>query len=181
MLKVFQWLDRNYTLFSKVVGGLLVGIIILIMMSLNLGEIVFRNAGNPTLWTSELGEIMILWVFVLPLFFTQMSGGMIRITFLTSKFPPKVRPWVDLLGSLSALVFGVILFMSSFKFLQMTPPGGYFTATHFPVGLQRGLIPVFALLLAIAGLLCLTREILQMRGYSEGAEGRNKETKQEST
>ena len=172
MLKAFRWLDSKYSWFASRSGGLLVGLMILFLMCINLGEIILRNAGNPTVWTSELSTIMMLWVFLLPLVFTQMSGGMIRITILTSRMPLKIRPWIDLLGSFSAILFGILLFVASLRFLQTAVPGGYFMGTHFPVGVQRGLVPVFASLLIIAGILCFVREILDIRGY-KGSPDRN--------
>ena len=172
-IKAFEWFESKYSWFARKFGGQFVGLLIIVLIVLLLLEILLRNVGHPTLWTSELATIIVFWTFVLPLFYTQMVGGMIRVTALTSKFPPGLRRWVDLLGSFSAILLGTFLFIASFRFVLVAVPGGYFAATHFPAILQRELVVLFAFLLIIAGIVCFIRELIDMRTCKISANEKN--------
>lgn len=157
----FEWLDRNYGRFAKAFA-LTAGALILATTAMCLWAVTTRNLGMPSAWLGEVIMLLVLWIFLLPMAFTQLDGGMIRVTFFVEKMPQKVRPWLGLLASFSSVVFGLLLFKASFGFYQAVVPGGYFPLTHFPAAVQRAAVPICALLLAIAGVLCLVRGVLAL-------------------
>lgn len=157
----FQWLDRNYTRSSWMLA-LSAGALIVMMAGFCLREIVFRNLGMPSTWAHEAITLMVIWVFLLPMALTQLSGGMIRVTFFIDKLPQKVRPWLGLVAPFSAVLFGLLFFKASFGFFQDLVPGSYYLYTGFPTVVQRGMVPICALLLALAGVICLVRDVLAL-------------------
>jgi TRAP-type C4-dicarboxylate transport system permease small subunit len=161
-LKAFQWLDQKYGFFAKMVA-LLAGLIMLIVTGITLKEVASRNLGMVSHWSNEMCLILVLWMFLLPVAYSQMTGGMIRITFFIDKLPRKLQPWLHMLGSLSAVIFGLIFIQASLSYLGRVTPGSYFMITHFPTVIERALIPVCASLLTIAAIICLGRDILTLR------------------
>ena len=157
----FEWLDRNYTRFCWMLC-LTAGVFILATTVICLRESVFRNLGMPSLWSSEVIILSVIWIFLLPIAFAQLDGGMIRAGFFVDKLPPKVRPWLGLLAPFSAVVFGLLFLKASLGFYQAVVAGSYFPVTHVPAAVQRGMVPACALLLTIAGVVCLVRGVLAL-------------------
>ena len=162
IIKGFQWLDRRYSFFAKLVASL-AGLIILVVTGITLKEMVSRNLGMVSHWSNEMSLILVLWMFMLPIAFSQLSGGMIRITFFVDKLPTKLQPWLKLFGSLAAIIFGLLFLQAGLSYLARVTPGSYFMFTHFPTVIERGLIPVCAALLIIAAIVCFGRDILALR------------------
>ncbi len=177
--KGFQWIDQKYGLFTKMVA-LFAGLIMLTVVGIILKEVVSRNIGMVSHWSNEMTLILVLWMFMVPLAFSQMSGGMIRITFFVDKLPSKLHPWLHLFSSLSAVIFGLLFIMASLSYFKLTTPGSYFMITHFPTVIQRGLIPVSASLLTIAAIICVGRDIPALR-LRKPARGSSRTEKGEST
>jgi TRAP-type C4-dicarboxylate transport system permease small subunit len=141
----------------------LAGIIILAIVAVSINEIILRNAFTaPTTWGSEVVELMVLYVFLMPMAFAQLDEGMIRITFFVEKLPRKVYGTLKLIASFSSVVFGLLLFKASYLFFLATVPGSNFPETSFPAQVQRGVVPLCALLLALAGAICVIRDALTL-------------------
>ena len=176
-VKVFQWVDQRYSFFAKLVASL-AGLIALFTTVLLLFDITSRNLGYISPWPNEMCLVLVMWMFLLPIAFSQVSGGMIRITFLIDKLPPKVQPWLGLLGPLAAIIFGLFFLQAGLGYLAMGKAGSYYPTTHFPTLVQRGLLPGCAALLIIAAIICFGRDILALRrrgpreGLSEIDKGR---------
>ena len=158
--KGLEWVERNFTRFARYLA-VTAGIFVLIITLISIKEIVFRNLfESPSNWGSELEELLVLWIFLLPMAFTQMNGGMVRVTFVIEKLPRALYPWFKILASFSCLLFGALLVYASYRFFSEVVPGSYFPETGFPAAIQRGFVFVAAILLALAGLISMIRDIL---------------------
>lgn len=147
--------------------GLFAGMLIVATMILLLKETISRNFGMPSSWPGEITTILVLWIFLMPMAFSQLDGGMIRVTFLVEKLPQKIQRWMRVLASFSGTLFGLLLFKSSLRFYMAVVPGSQYPVTHFPAAIQRGIIPICAILLAVAGLICVFRDILNLRLFDK--------------
>lgn len=150
-----------------------IGIILIIMVGLTVKEMLARNLGFASAWTSEATEIMILWVFLVPMAFSQMDGGMVRVTFIVDKFPEQVKAIFKILASIMAVLFAFSLCYANYSFFVQTVAGGYYPETGWPVIIQRALPPTAAFLLIIASFLCILRELtaLKLKRYEVFNEG----------
>ena len=160
-VNLLQWLDRNYSRLTKVVASF-AGILALLTMVILLFDMTTRNLGNVSSWPNETSLILVMWMFLLPVAFTQMTGGMLRITFIADKLPRKVQPWLVLLCSLAAVIFALVFLRASLSYLAMVKPGSFYPITHFPTVLQRGLIAGCAALLSLATIVCFGRDIFNL-------------------
>ncbi len=161
LLSWFYWLERTYEKFSRFVA-LFAGLIVVAMMIILLREITGRNIGMPSPAPMEWVVILVIWVKLVPMAFSQMSGGMIRITFLIDRLPPKVKPWIELLDSSLIVIFSLLLLKATFDYFNARVGGGYFPATHFPVDIQKGMMPICALLLTGATVICFGRSLVNL-------------------
>lgn len=147
--------------------ALFAGTVGLSMILFMLTSMVGRNlkiTGLAT-WCVEMGHILVLWVFILPMAYAMFSGGMIRVTFFVSKMPEKLRPWFEVLSSLSCIAIAAALFYAGTRFLLAVLPGAYYPETHFPAAIVRAAIPIGGAGLLIAGLIVLRRNVSgAMRG-----------------
>ncbi|MBU2634739.1 MAG: TRAP transporter small permease [Nanoarchaeota archaeon] len=159
LLTLFKWFERYFLRISRWLT-LFTGIFALAITVISIREIIFRNLGSPSEWGSEVTELMVLWVFLVPMAYTQMSGGMIRVTFFIEKLPLKVYGLFKLLSSLSSVIFGLLFFRASYMFYSATVAGSYFPETGFPAAVQRAGVPLSALLLVTAGVFCTIKDIL---------------------
>ena len=155
-----EWVERNFTKFARLLA-LVAGIFVLIITVISIKEIIFRNLfESPSNWGTEVEELLALWIFLLPMAFTQMNGGMVRVTFLIEKLPKSLHPWFNILASFSSLLFGSLFIYASYRFFSEVVPGSYFPETGFPAAIQRGFVFVSAILLTLAGLISTVRDII---------------------
>ena len=159
---IWRTVDRLLEKTSKA-AAYLAGFFILLMGFLLLKEIVFRNIGMPGSWTSEALELLIMWAFLLPMAFSQMDGAMIRVTMITGKFSPRVQVAFHIFSSLSAISFGLLLFVASYGFYAKTAGGSYFPETGLPTIVQRAGVPLCSLLLTVSAIVCTIRSILGLK------------------
>jgi len=141
------------------------GIVIVVLMFLTLGSMVSRNLrlSDTATWCSEMTYILVMWTFLLPMVYSQFSGGMVRVTFFVERVPGKFRPWLELFSSGTTVLIGASLLYASMRFLLATSPGTYYPESGFPVLAERMLIPLGSLLLLGAGLICVRRDISALR------------------
>ena len=159
---IWPTVDRLFEMISKV-AAYIAGFFILLMGFLLIKEIIFRNLGMPGSWTSETLELLIMWVFLLPMAFSQMDGAMIRVTMVTGKFSPRVQVGFHIFSSLSAIAFGLLLFIASYGFYAKTAGGSYFPETGLPTIVQRAGVPLCSLLLTLSAIVCTIRSILGLK------------------
>ena len=156
-----NWFDRKYFRLSWWLA-LIAGLMALVMMVVLIMEIILRKLGSPTEITTEFTELAVMYAFLLPMAFAELDHGMIRFTVLVNRFSPQVVSSFQLISSLSAAIFGALLFKAGLDYLLISPHTSY-PLTHVPLQVQRGLIPVCAGLLFTAGVINVTKDILALR------------------
>ena len=152
------------------------GIIIVALMFLTLGSMVSRNLRlcDVATWCSEITYILVLWTFLLPMVYSQFSGGMVRVTFFVERVPGKFRPWFEMFSSGTAVLISASLLYASVRFLLATSPGTFYPESGLPVLVERMVTPLGSLLLLGAGLICVRRDISALRARSARiSSGRN--------
>lgn len=166
LLRISGLIDR----LNQVVGRSVLWLI-LVMVLVSAGNATVRYAFN----TSSNAWLEVQWylfsaVFLLAAGYTLLRNEHIRIDVVTSRFPPRVQAWIDVLGGVFFLLpmAGGIMVLSwpmvvdSFARGEMSSDAG--GLLRWPV---KALIPAGFLLLALQGV----SEIIKKLAFLMGREG----------
>jgi len=124
-----------------------------------------HNSSNAWL---ELQWIMFGAIFLLGASYTFMKNGHVRVDVLYGKYPPRVKVWVDLLGTLSFLIpSAVVILLTSLPWVansistrEMSPDAG--GLPYWPIKL---LIPVAFALLILQAVSEVIKRIAMLTGH----------------
>lgn len=124
-----------------------------------------HNSSNAWL---ELQWIMFGAIFLLGASYTLMKNGHVRVDVLYSKYPPRVKLWVDLLGTLFFLIpTAVVIFLTSLPWVansistrEMSPDAG--GLPYWPIKL---LIPVALVLLILQAISEVIKRLAMLTGH----------------
>lgn len=147
LLRISRWIDAlNIGVNSIVIWLVLLST--LVSAGNALFRYLFHNSSNAWL---ELQWIMFGAIFLLGASYTFMKNGHVRVDVLYSKYPPRVKVWVDLLGTLLFLIPTAFIILktsmpwvsNAIKIREISPDAG--GLPYWPIKL---LIPVaFTLLI----------------------------------
>nr|WP_298376563.1 TRAP transporter small permease subunit [uncultured Halomonas sp.] len=160
------WIDT----FTERLGKALTWLV-LIMMLTEFLIVVLRylfNVSNTPMQESVM--YMHATVFLLAAAYTLKHDGHVRVDIFYRGMSMKKKAWVDLLGTLFLLlpvmIFVVIASLGyvdkSWRIFEGSPESGGLPG----VFLLKTLIPVFAVLMSLQGLVEITRNILIIRGHT---------------
>jgi TRAP-type C4-dicarboxylate transport system permease small subunit len=79
----------------------------LLLLCVSLG-VVTRAAGDPLVWTDEVGRFLMIWLAVLGWLLASRKRVHIRIRFFVDRMPAMVRPAVELILLLAVALFGAL-------------------------------------------------------------------------
>lgn len=124
-----------------------------------------HNSSNAWL---ELQWIMFGAIFLLGASYTFMKNGHVRVDVLYGKYPPRVKVWVDLLGTLFFLIpSAVVILLTSLPWVansistrEMSPDAG--GLPYWPIKL---LIPVAFALLILQAVSEVIKRIAMLTGH----------------
>lgn len=162
---------------SRAIDALNLGVIKLVIWLVLLCTIV--SAGNAlvrfTLHNSsnawlELQWIMFGAIFLLGASYTFMKNGHVRVDIFYGKYPPRVKLWIDLLGTLFFLIpTAVVIFLTSLPWVansistrEMSPDAG--GLPYWPIKL---LIPVAFILLLLQAVSEIIKRLAMLTGHLE--------------
>lgn len=143
--------------------------LVLLVTLVSAGNAVVRftlhNSSNAWL---ELQWIMFGAIFLLGASYTFMKNGHVRVDVLYGRYPPRVKVWVDLLGTLFFLIpTAVVIFLTSLPWVansiatrEMSPDAG--GLPYWPIKL---LIPAAFVLLTLQAVSEVIKRIAMLRGY----------------
>ncbi len=134
-----------------------------------------HNSSNAWL---ELQWIMFGAIFLLGASYTFMKNGHVRVDVLYGKYPPRVKVWVDLLGTLFFLIpSAVVILLASLPWVansistrEMSPDAG--GLPYWPIKL---LIPVAFALLILQAVSEVIKRIAMLTGHLEIPEYKTEE------
>lgn len=135
-------------------------------------EVVARYLFNaPTIWVHEAAYLLFGMQYLVAGGYALLHGSHVRVDVLYGKLPPRGRVGIDILTSVFFFVFAIaligtswIFFSDSFAMRETTVET--WGIQHWPV---KGVMVLGALLLLLAGISKLTKDILLYRRL--GAEG----------
>jgi TRAP-type C4-dicarboxylate transport system permease small subunit len=118
---------------------------------------------RPSIWITEVSTYLFLYIIFLATAYTLQQGTHIKVTFLLDPFSPRVKRVIDLITSVFAIIFTVVLLWqtglmtwSAFKGKWTTP-----TILNAPYVYIHGVMVLGSFLLLVT-FICTT--IMEFRG-----------------
>lgn len=143
-----RWLDRCTDAFLAL---LIIGMTLVVSIS-----VFYRYVLNhPLSWSEEITRLMIVWLSFVGAYMAMRENKHIGFDLLVSKFSPKAKALVSLIGNLLILVFLLVVFWEgisfSREFLNVGMP-----YTNLPIGwLYYSVFPVSGALMILQTFLSL--------------------------
>src|SRR5882757_4663132 len=100
--KAFGLLDRFLAQVTEIPAAILVAVEILVLLAGVISRYVFNR---PLTWSDELASILFLWLAMLGAVIALRRAEHMRLGFLVSRAPPRLRGFVDTLATTVVLVF----------------------------------------------------------------------------
>ena len=99
----------------EVPAGLLVAAEICVLLAGVIGRYVFHY---PLIWSDELASILFLWLAMLGSAIAFQRGEHMRMTAVVSKVGPRTRAFLDVLATVAALAFLVMILPHAFEYAK---------------------------------------------------------------
>jgi TRAP-type mannitol/chloroaromatic compound transport system permease small subunit len=124
--------------------------------------------GAGSLWMQESIVYLHASVFMLAAGYVAVHDGHVRVGIYYDRMSPRTRAAVDLFGAVFMLLpFAAVIFVQSLPYVQRSWSilEGSRESSGIPgVFLLKTLIPIYAVLLAIAGVAAILRNLALLRG-----------------
>jgi TRAP-type mannitol/chloroaromatic compound transport system permease small subunit len=166
LLQISRWIDA----LNKGVNNIVIWLVLLATL-VSAGNALVRYGlkTSSNAWL-ELQWIMFGAIFLLGASYTFMKNGHVRVDVLYSKYPPKVKIWVDLLGTLLFLIpTAVVIFLTSLPWVanaihtrEMSPDAG--GLPYWPIKI---LLPLAFVLLTLQAISEVIKRIGMLNGHLE--------------
>jgi C4-dicarboxylate transporter DctQ subunit len=134
-------------------------------------DVILRTAGHPTIWAFEMTTYALIAGTFLANAHALREGSHFRVTFLVETFP-RLAPYLERFSLIVTLLFGAVLAVSGFEFVQEAFVNNLRSPTllHVPLYLPRLAIPVGAVSLMIQAMINLMTNNFPMHREPMGAE-----------
>jgi C4-dicarboxylate transporter DctQ subunit len=141
-LRALRSLSRLFSIVS-------IGLISLLAFPI-IYDVVLRSAGHPTIWAFEITTYALIAGTFLANAHALRDGSHFRVTFLIDTFP-RLKPYLDRFALIASLLFGAVLAVSGFDFVQEAFVDNLRSPTllHVPLYLPRLAIPLGAISLMV--------------------------------
>lgn len=135
-------------LLARLTQGLAVAMAVVMVVCL-LVQIFFRYAlSSPLTWTEELAVLMFAWIIMLMGSLGVREDFHVRLTLLLDRIPDSARPWFERATLAAILVFGVLLAIAGYDYVNGTL-GVVSAAIGFPIELLHLAAPVCGVLIVV--------------------------------
>jgi TRAP-type mannitol/chloroaromatic compound transport system permease small subunit len=146
-VKIVAKLIQRSTGFLSQVGSFA----ILVLMVLTVGDVLGRGFLNmPIQGAYELSQLLLAVFVLLGMAYTQQVEGHVRITFLFSRLPLRLQPYLESITTLLTLSLLVVVTWQSWGYIFQSYHSGLVTSV-----LRIPVWPFTLLLIVGAGTLCL--------------------------
>lgn len=139
--------------------------VILLFMALSITFDVFMRyaLGRPTIWITEVSTYLFLYVIYLATAYALQQGTHIKVTFFVDLFGEKIQRIIDLITSILATVFTVVLLWQTSEMTWTAFKGNWTSPTmlNAPYMYIHGIMVVGSFLLLLSFIIST---ILQFRG-----------------
>jgi len=139
--------------------------VVLLFITLSIFVDVFLRYvfGRPTIWITEISTYLFLYVIYLGTAYALQQGMHIKVTFLLSPFGPRSRRVIDLITSIFAAFFTLVLLWQTSAMTWVAFKGKWTSPTilNAPYAYIH-VVMVFGTLLLLLSFICST--ILQFTG-----------------
>ena len=141
-------LETVSNLFARLTRGLAVAMAVVMVVCLLL-QIFFRYAlSSPLTWTEELAVLMFAWIVMLMGSLGVREDFHVRLTLLLDRIPDSARRWVEQATLAAILVFGVLLAVAGYHYVEGTL-GVVSAAIGFPIEALHLAAPVCGVLIVL--------------------------------
>ncbi|TKI18854.1 TRAP transporter small permease, partial [Bacillus pumilus] len=113
---------------------------------------------QPLVWSDELATILFSWLAMLGAVLAVHRGAHMRLTAIVERLPPRWRGWLEAVGALTVCVFAALIISPAIEHTQLQMPITT-PALQLPDGLRAAALPVGAVLMLLASLARLAREM----------------------
>jgi len=110
----FAHLDRLLARVTEIPAAILVAVEILVLLAGVISRYVFNR---PLTWSDELASILFLWLAMLGAVIALRRAEHMRLGFLVSLAPPRLRAWIETLATTAVLVFVVAIILPAFDYV----------------------------------------------------------------
>jgi len=147
--------------------GVGVGYIIFVIIGILLAEAIRRYAFNsPTVWSIEISQFLFGAYFIIGGGYALLSGGMVRMDILYSRWSPRKRAIIDAAMFVFFVIYiGATLWATTDHAITSTIMGQHsgspWRPPLYPIKITVG---IGILLLFLQGIACLIRDIATIRG-----------------
>jgi tripartite ATP-independent transporter DctM subunit len=119
----FRRLDRLLAGMTEIPAAILVAVEMLVLLAGVISRYVFNR---PLTWSDELASILFLWLAMLGAVIALRRGEHMRLGFLATLAPPRLRAWMETLATTAVLVFVIAIIPPAFEYMSfqrmiMTP------------------------------------------------------------
>jgi TRAP-type C4-dicarboxylate transport system permease small subunit len=175
-MSFFSWLGRR--LDWLVTGANAVSAtFVLVLMGLVIADITGRYLFNsPVPMTYEVGSFMMVFVVFLAMAYTQRAGAHIRVEFLTSRLPARVRMILDIVASILGVLLYATIAYQGFKWSWTSWKVGDYVAglVNIPRWPSQFAVPIGAAILCLQFVADVAWRLRELKSGPQGnADERN--------
>ena len=110
-MKALKWLDEN---FEQTISILLMSLMTIILF---IQVIMRRVFSNSLTWSEELARYLFIWLVYFGISYGAKIRKHIKIEAFLGVFPPKVRPYIEILGDILFFAFAVFVVYTSYQWV----------------------------------------------------------------
>src|ERR1700722_8803471 len=114
--KVFSPLDRLLAGVTEIPAAILVAVEILVLLAGVISRYVFNR---PLTWSDELASILFLWLAGLGAVIALRRPEPMRPGVLVSLPPPRLRPWIDPLATMTVLILPLAIMPPALDYVSL--------------------------------------------------------------
>jgi len=115
----------------NVIGQSIAGIMVFLVAADAVGRYVFNR---PIVGVLEITELMMVFIVFLAFAYVESKNGHVRVDLILSRFPRKVRPYIECLVTVISLgTIGIIAWQSVLYSLELQQGGNITASLGIPV------------------------------------------------
>ncbi len=119
MLKIAFTFIRRIIDKIGIVGAAFAGLCLLVMaFSVAAGALSRYVFNKPFNWVDEFAGALLIPLFFLPLLYVLILGRHIKVNLIANRLPRKLMPYILIINSLLALIYGGFLFSEGLRLTQ---------------------------------------------------------------
>lgn len=138
---------KKFDLLEKIICVILMGVLFIVLFC----QTLFRNIGVDAIWTDESGRYMFVLLMYIGSALAMLMGKHIKIDIMISVWPKRIRPYIELFGTVLSILFCVFVTYETLDYnINTVLAGGRLSATlQIPIGIPYMAVTIGYLLMVI--------------------------------